>query len=581
MIYCDIETHPIVDFAPLLPEPVGCAILEDGKDPAYYSWGHKTNNNCTKEEFRGLLLSYWDKEMATHNGLSFDIPVLAHHFNLPERDPLLTHDTMYLAYLADPHSPQLGLKWLAENWCGVPATEQAEMQNWIMANTDCPSRKKTGAYIWQVPGDLAGKYACADVTMTKALFEYLSPKILPDMLEPYDRERKLAPILVNMQNTGVKIDLARLEADTVEAVKKLHELDADIRSALRAPSLSLDSDAELVAALKENGFSNFLTTPTGKVSAAKDSLDAALADDPHLRALLKQRATYATLTSTFMLPYIEIAKSNGGRLHPSYNAIRNPQGYGTRTGRLSSSKPNFQNLPGDLGPEYPLIRSYILPEEGHVWVCGDFSNQEPRITAHFEDGRLCAEYQANPSLDPYLFIADLCGIKRKPAKVVLLGIIYAMGAATMSEKLEGEHQGDSAEATRLRNIIRATLPDVTQLDYDCKRRFSLGLPIRTLGGRLYHCEPPANGRRWEYKALNTLIQGSAADQTKEALIYTAAKLLPEERILGTVHDEWSISCVPERVDAVMAIMREAANALPCDVPMMLDIRAGKTWADAK
>lgn len=223
------------------------------------------------------------------------------------------------------------------------------------------------------------------------------------------------------------------------------------------------------------------------------------------------------------------------------------------------------------------MRSYLLPERDHVWICGDFSNQEPRITAHFEDGRLAHEYAENQTLDPYLFVAELCGVTRKQAKTILLGIIYAMGQATMAEGMGSTPE----EAGRLRNIIRATLPDVAQLDYDCKRRFQLGLPIRTLGGRMYHCEPPKNGRRWEYKALNTLIQGSAADQTKEALIYVHSRLQGGERILGTVHDEISISCPADRVDAIQALLQQAANALPCDVPMLMEINHGATWAEAK
>jgi DNA polymerase-1 len=577
MITLDFETKAIQDFMPLLPEPVGCAIRFETGISHYYSWGHPTENNCTKEEFRDVLLQYWDGEILTQNGATFDIPIAEHWFNLPRRDPLLTHDTLFLAYLLDPHSPQLGLKWLAENWLGMPPDDQQELYDWIMRNTECKSRKKAGAYISEAPGGLAGKYACSDVEMTYDLFQYAFPKVYPQMAEAYHRELQLAPILADLQNRGVRCDVERLERDTVVGLNTLHDLDSKIREVLKVESLSLDSDAELVGALKNRGFTNFLSTPTGKVSAAKDSLDVALADDPELRELLRKRATFATLTSTFMLPWLEAAKANGGRIHASYNQVRNPDGYGTRTGRLSSSKPNFQNVPGDLGPGFPLMRSYLLPEQGHVWVCGDFSNQEPRITAHFEDGRLAQEYGANPTLDPYLFVAELCGVTRKQAKTILLGIIYAMGQATMAEGMGGTPE----EAGRLRNIIRATLPDVTQLDYDCKRRFQLGLPIRTLGGRMYHCEPPKNGRRWEYKALNTLIQGSAADQTKEALIYVHKNLLSGERILGTVHDEISISCPASRVEAIIAIIDKAANALPCDVPMRMDTNFGSTWADAK
>src|SRR5690606_2757043 len=133
-----------------------------------------------------------------------------------------------------------------------------------------------------------------------------------------------------------------------------------------------------------------------------------------------------------------------------------------------------------------------------------------------------------------------------------------------------------------RNIIKANLPDVVELDKDCKARFRHGLPIKTMGGRLYYCEPPSNGRSWEYKALNTLIQGSAADQTKEAMVYIKPYLDKlGARLLETVHGEISVSCKPERVESVNKLMQLAANALTCDVPMVMDINSGATWAEAK
>lgn len=580
MYTLDFETDAIEDFAPLLPKPVGCSIRTPEGESHYYSWDHPTENNCTKEQFREVLVSIWSQEILTQNGCAFDIPIAEHWFGLPKRDPLLTHDTLFLSYLHDPHARSLSLKDLANDWLGIPPDDQQELYDWIMTNVpECKSRKKCGAYISRAPGGLAGKYANSDTMMTWELYQYVAPLVLPLMQEPYDRERKLAPIVAGMQNRGVRVDLERMRVDTLAATHKLHSLDAAVRHALGAPTLNPGSGAEVAQALQQAGYSNFLTTPTGKVATNKESLDQALEEAPELRELLRRRATYATLVGTFMLPYVDIADNNGDRLHPSYNQVRNPEGFGTRTGRLSSSKPNFQNQPsGRMGEEYPVIRSYFLPEEGHIWITGDFKNQEPRLAAHFEDGELCAAFNADPNLDPYMFVVDLVGsIKRTEAKVIFLGLLYAMGAAALADQL-GCTQ---THATTLRNIIKAHLTGLVQLDNDCKRRFSIGLPIRTLGGRQYHCEPPAHGRNWAYKALNILIQGSAADQNKEAMIYIYDRLLPGERIVGTVHDEISVSAPPERLEAIKAIMSEAANALPCDVPMLFDFGHGASWAEAK
>lgn len=583
MIILDIEGHAIEDGAPLLPEPTGCAIKQPGKPGFYMSWGHPTNNNCTKEDFARVLKSIWNEEWVTHNGLGFDVEVLRHHFNMPPRDPMLTHDTMFLAYLHNPHARELGLKPLAEDWLGMAPEEQDELHDWIIRNTECRSKKQAGAYIWAAPGDLVGKYAVGDIDRTEDLFNYLRP-VLEDMPEAYNRERRLAPILAEIQQRGVRCDLERLKEDYHKAMLKKALLEDLIRKHLRqGPSFNPGSDKELGAVLMELGYEGFLITPSGKPSMAKPSLEKVLQSDPELLSLLKSRSTYDTLTGTFMEPWIRYAEKNGGRIHACYNQVRNPDGFGTRTGRLSSSKPNFQNVPKDLGTDYfgdpfPSMRTYLLPEPGHVWICGDFKNQEPRLTAHYEAGRLMQEFITNPNLDPYMFVAELCKVIRHEAKQILLGLIYAMGAAALGERLGA----DAARATMLRNIVRAALPDVMELDRDCKERFMRGLPIRTLGGRDYYCEPPSNGRRWEYKALNTLIQGSAADQTKETIIYMHPRIVGVDgRLLGTVHDEVSSSAEERHVPYIEEMMQEAANHLPCDVPMVMDIAHGYNWAEAK
>ena len=113
MITLDFETKAIEDGCPLLPEPVDCAIRDAEGHSEYFSWGHPINNNCTMEEFGEVLKLYWGGEILTQNGTTFDIPIAEHWFNLPKRDPLLTHDTLFIAYLLDPHARSLSLKDLA------------------------------------------------------------------------------------------------------------------------------------------------------------------------------------------------------------------------------------------------------------------------------------------------------------------------------------------------------------------------------------------------------------------------------------------------------------------------------------
>jgi len=585
MISLDFETEAIVDGSPTPPRPVGCSIRDNGVNH-YWAWGHPTENNCTKEEFARELERVWDMELVGHNIFGFDLEVAMYWFGMPERDPLLTHDTMFEAYLIDPNTPSLRLKDLAANWLGMPPDDQQELYDWILANVpECRSRKQCGAYICRAPGGLVGKYAESDTEMAQRLHDYCFEK-MAEMQPPYDRERTLAPILAKIKSKGIRIDVQRLRHDYHTALDKLYKLDDMIRERLHSPHLNPGSDRDLVGALQKAGYSGFLLTPTGRLSANKESLERVLETDKELKTMLKSRATYATLTGTFMGPWLAYAEANGGTINPQYNQVRNEDGYGTRTGRLSSSAPNGQNIPDEQGLDYfgdhfPNMRAYCLPDEGCVWYSFDFKAQEPRVAAHFEDGVLMQAFIDDPDMDPYIFIMELVGgdVTRKDSKVIFLGILYAMGAALLAEKLGCTYE----RANGLRNAIKAHLPDVVRLDRDCKRRFQLGLPIKTMGGRFCYCEPPSNGRNWDYKALNLLVQGSSADQTKEAIIYAEENLGSVTRyfrLLGTVHDEINL-CAPLRdKDEICRIMVEAANALPCDVPMRLTMGIGETWAEA-
>lgn len=588
IVTIDFETKEIVKGAPRLPVPVGVAIKIEDQPGEYLAWGHPSNNNCTFEEAKARLEAVWDDNILGHNSGGFDNNIAVHYFGLRPKRPDEYEDTLFLAYLNNPNSRDIGLKELAAELLGLDPEEQTELYDWIVLNVpQCRGRGSAGAYISEAPGDLVGKYAVGDVDRTYLLYKALEP-VKESMSEAYLREKELAILLSEIQIKGVRCDLIRLCNDYVAATKKLLAIDDLIRKRLNSPDLNVGSDKELAGALVRAGFKNFNTTAKGAVSVDKKSLERALEHDQELKEMLYTRATYSTLTGTFMYPWIQYAKENGGRIHASYNQVVNPEGYGTRTGRLSSSNPNFQNVPKKFkrkdywGDEFPVMRSYLLPDEGHEWTCGDFKNQEPRLAAHFEDGELMAAFNENPELDPYIFVVETVDgqVVRDEAKTIFLGLLYAMGAGALAERLGKE----MSYANWLKGVVKSALPDIVTLDATCKRRFNRGEPIRTLGGRYYYCEPPSNGRNWSYKALNTLIQGSAADQTKEALIHAAPRLRalhPSIRILGTVHDEYSVSHPTEYREQVIQIMRESANALKCDVPMLMDIHSGERWSEAK
>jgi DNA polymerase I-like protein with 3'-5' exonuclease and polymerase domains len=227
-----------------------------------------------------------------------------------------------------------------------------------------------------------------------------------------------------------------------------------------------------------------------------------------------------------------------------------------------------------------IMRRYLLPEEGHVWLKRDFSAQEMRIMAHFAEGRLFDAFRLDPTTDPHVavqrMIKELLGIDmpRKYVKITGFGIMYGRGVPNLSVDLGV----DQDEGKRVRDAYYAALPEIQQLSYDTRNRGKRGQFIRTWGGRVYYREPdPA--RDLSYKLLNYLIQGSAADQTKQSMIDWERDRAPGDVLLAAVHDEVNISAPADDVPGAMRRLRLAMNADRFDVPFRSEGYTGPNWGD--
>lgn len=584
-----IEGNPIAN----PPKPAGVALKWDDRPSQYLAWGHPTGNNCTLEHARLRLLEdlpLYSGALA-HNA-PFDLAVLREYFDFEFPDPLQVHDTQYLVFLHDPYAFSFGLKPSAERILGLPPDEQDELKDWILANVKEATAKTWGAYICKAPGDLVGRYACGDTDRTYALFQKLMPEIeASGMLPAYQREQQLAPILSESSRRGVRVDLERLNADigTYTVVKE--EVEKRVFSVLG--EFNIDSDRELAERLEATGqVTDWVQTKTGKRSTSRKNLEGRV-KSPELLELLAYRGILATCLGTFAQPWAEAAQSTG-RLNPQWNQVRGDRGEGgdltgTRTGRMSCREPNLQNIPNDFAgvrvpdglPKLMEMRKYLLPEEGHVWVKRDFSAQEMRILAHFTEGALFDAFVIDPHSDPHdvvqKMVAKVAGVKlsRKDAKITGFGIMYGRGIPALAAAL-----GVSVEeGQRTRDAYFAGLPEVKKLAGEVRNRGSRGDFIRTWGGRCYRREPSAEGRDFSYKLFNYLIQGSAADQTKQSLIDWDASKSSGEQLIAAVHDEVNISVPAENVERGMRTLREKMDADRFDVPFRSEGFTGPNWAD--
>lgn len=403
---------------------------------------------------------------------------------------------------------------------------------------------------------------------------------------------------------------------------------------------NLDSGDDLVAALIEVGKvdTNLLgKTDKGAWKTDKDALARAITDKV-LSAMLNHRASLQTCLGTFMQPWLATARESGGLIFTTWNQLKQygkGAAIGAVTGRLSSS-PNFQNIPKEFKPLWkhqaleilakaelelkedpgerstkehaaavelvkvspkcplalsplPLVRSYIVSSDGGVLLCRDYSQQEIRILAHYEDGLLKEAYLQDAWMDAHgVATEEINGrlsksFDRSVIKQINFGLIYGMGIQLMADKAGCEAE----EARAAKQAVLAIYPGLKDLQDGLRTLAREGQPLRTWGGRLYHCEDPkvmpdGSTRTFEYKMLNRLVQGSAADQTKRAIInYYKAK--PEgHKLLLTVHDEVLADVPAAEAEEGMTILQAAMEFKPFDIPMLSEGKTSTTnWASLK
>jgi DNA polymerase I-like protein with 3'-5' exonuclease and polymerase domains len=608
-VVIDFETFGIEGRPKYPPMPVGVSIKYPGKKAKYYAFGHPEGNNCCWSDAAAeLAKAYAHKDgILFHNG-KFDVDVADVHFGLAVPSWERIHDTLFLLFLDDPHQIELGLKPAAARLLNMPAEERDAVGDWLIEHQPVPgvkiSKSKSsehyfGRYIAYAPGDLVGTYANGDVDRTEAIFNLLWKKTVErGMLAAYDRERRLMPILLEMERQGLPVDLKRLRNDVAMYNEWRDKINLWIIKTLKAsPDINLDSGQQLVDAMVEAGKADpdlLPRTPTGKFQTNKEALLQGVTDKV-LLAVLKYRTQLNTCLNTFMQPWLATAEASGGLIFTTWNQTKTPSGdsnVGTRTGRLSST-PNFQNIPKEFQPIFhheapdkklpkcpfkdlpplPRVRSYITPFPGHVLIDRDYSQQEPRILAHFEGGALMDKYLEDPWVDFHDYAkAELEKMgkfyDRKPVKNTNLGLIYGMGVGKLAER----NGMTVEEAAELKQAILQLYPGLKQMYQDMKLRAKLKQPIRTWGGREYYCEEPKliNGRiqEFDYKLVNVLIQGSAADCTKQALINYHAAKHPEAKIILIVHDQITVSVPKKIMKTEMEVLRQAMEGVEFDVPIL-------------
>jgi DNA polymerase-1 len=490
-------------------------------------------------------------------------------------------DTMLLSYVLNAGKHSHGMDTLSERYLGHKS----------IAFKDIAGTGKQQVSFDRVALDKATEYAAEDADVTLRLWQTFKPKLHTEKVTTvYETlERPLVPVLAEMERHGIKVDrdqLSRLSADFSQRMAAL-EAEAEEQA---GRAFNIGSPKQLGEILfDEMGLEGGKKTKTGAWVTDADVLEGLAAEGHALPRTIVDWRTLSKLRSTYTEALQAAINKKTGRVHTSYAMAV------AQTGRLSSSDPNLQNIPVRT-EEGRKIRQAFIADEGNVLVSADYSQIELRILAHMADIPALKQAFLN-GLDIHAMTAsEMFGVPiegmdpmvRRQAKAINFGIIYGISGFGLARQL-GIPQGEAAEyiKTYFKRFpgIRAYMEETK--DFAKEHGY-----VKTAFGRKIHLEAikskgPAKAFA-ERQAINAPIQGSAADVIKRAMIRmpeALAKAGLKARMLLQVHDELVFECPEAEAERLIKLAQDtmqgaAMPALNLSVPLVVEARAAKNWAEA-
>ena len=582
--------------------------FKKGKDfeSHYLPIGHQTGQNLDKALVRAYLQKLCDSKITKvfHNAL-YDIGWLRTEQILKIEGPIF--DTMSGAALLDENRKSYSLDNVGKSWLGIGKDET------LLAEAGAAyGIKHIKSEMWKIPPQFVGPYAEQDTLVTLKLWEYEKAKLAKDDLEDIvELEMAILPLLVEMRAKGIRIDLDKTQQTKKQLLKQQAELNKEL---YRKFGVKVDvwASASIAKAFEAHNLEYPRTEKTAAPSFTKEFLEA----HPHEITDIILRIRKIDKTINTFIDGMVLSSAHNGRIHAELHPLKSDEG-GAVSGRFSCRRPNLQQASA-RDPEFgPMVRKLFLPEEGQQWGALDYSSQEPRLTVHYahktnQPGAKEAveNYNTDKDMDYHQMVADLAGISRKHAKTINLGLAYGMGQVKLcasldlpTEKVQNKNgrviEIAGEEGLQIIAQYHEKVPFIRGLTTTCSNLAQERGYIRTIGGRLcrFNMWEPSNGswevpvegraeaiekwggqvrRAFTHKALNRLIQGSAADMTKLAM-----RNLWQEGIvpLHQMHDELDFSFeTKKQADKCVEIMEQC---LPLSVPTVVDAEFGSTWADAQ
>ena len=562
---------------------IGIAIATEGWK-GYFPVAHQSGANLDKEVvYRWLQKQLNSSNAKIFHNAQYDVGWLtAEGFKINGA----IHDTMMAAPLLNENEHSYSLNNLGKTYVDEEKDES------ILAEAAHAFGIDSKSEMYKLPPEYVGNYAEQDADLTYRLWQILKQGLeREDVSEIYDVERSLIPLLIDMRRRGVRIDTDKAQ----QVKKKLHNEERKITKEIKR-WYGIEPDlwaAQSLAQVFDRAGLDYPRTP--KINAPS-FVATWLENHDHKLPLAVAKARKFNKARTTFIDKMILEHLVDGRIHGELHPLRSDNG-GTVTGRFSCSRPNLQQVPAKDPLISPLIRSLFIPEEETYWGCFDYSQQEPRLTVHYsvltqQDGaEEAAKDYKDENADFHQIVADMANIGRKEAKTINLGLSYGMGKDKLTRQL-----GISVEeAELLFNQYHQRVPFIRGLRDSTARIGANRGYVKTILGRkcrfnLYEpldrratpypfkeaveCYGTELKRAYTYKAMNRLIQGSAADMTKKAMLD-----LYEEGILAhtQVHDELNISVQDKKeCEKIIEIMK---NCIELKVPNKVDAEVGESWGE--
>lgn len=522
-----------------------------------------------------------EHRMFVGQNIKYDLIVLRNHGVELQR---VGFDTMVADYLLDAGGRNHDLDDIAKRWLGHTNTPITALIG---------TGKNQGSMA-DVPLDAIGPYACEDVDVPFRLYPTMKKRLESEGLDGVmaNLELPLINVLADMEFEGIRISIERLkelgESFQLRTIALFDEI-----LELAGESFNPDSPKQLSTILYDKlGLRVVKRTKTGPSTDA-EALEELASEHP-LPAKIIEYRQFTKLKNTYVDALPKLVSPNTNRLHTSFRQDI------AATGRLSSVEPNLQNIPVRT-PEGRSIRSAFLSRaEGWSLVAADYSQIELRVLAHYsQDATMSRAFQENQDIHS-IVAAQIHGVKiedvtsemRRRAKAVNFGIIYGQSPFGLSKGL-GISRTDAsdfidayfAQYPAVRNFISETLVACRKDGYV---KTMSGRKRSLLGIRDYPSLPEAKQKQLlepERMAINTVIQGSAADMIKLAMIEIRKRLRElnwDARMILQIHDELIFDCPDELCESLAELVRDAmVGVMPLRVPLKVDVKRGRNWADCE